>query len=68
MNKNLIKQNYSNYVYPNIRKLGQSVSLCTTEINLYSNCCKIKDLNISQYDCQKEFEMLKNCVITKMRK
>lgn len=69
MNNNLHvrKYNFSQYIYPNVRKLGKSVAQCTSEVTLYTNCCTMKDLNISQYDCQKEYEMLRTCVQNKMK-
>lgn len=72
MNKNFNfmifpKAGFSQYVYPNIRKLGKSVAQCSKEAALYTDCCTMKNLNISQYECQKEFDSLKNCVNKKMK-
>jgi hypothetical protein len=68
MNKHLNKNYFTTSVYPNLRKLGKSVTNCTTEATLYTNCCTTKSLNINQYECQKEYEKLMSCVRINMKK
>lgn len=68
MNKNINKINFTSSVYPNLRKLGKSVTNCSVEATLYSNCCTTKSLNINQYECQKEYEKLMACVRKNMKK
>ena len=66
--KNSHPKNYfTSIVYPNVRRLGKSVKQCTVESTAYANCCTSKSLNINQYDCQKEYEKLMDCVKTKMK-
>ncbi len=55
----------STKVYPGIRKIGKEVTSCNEQVNAYADCCMTKSLNINQFDCEKEFKLLKDCMKAK---
>ncbi len=67
MNKNLPKFYYTNVIHPHLRKIGKSVSQCSAEAAVYTDCCTAKSLNINQYDCKKEFDKLTYCFRNKLK-
>lgn len=67
MHKHIQNKYFTFVIHPNLRKIGKSVSQCTSEAANYSECCTAKSLNINQYDCKKEYEKLINCVKIKFK-
>ena len=44
------------------RVSNKMTSNCKSEMLLYANCCSLKKGDLNQFDCQKEFQMLKQCI------
>ena len=67
MNIYIKSHKFSSAVHPHLRRIGKSVASCSNESSQYSLCCTTRNLNITQYDCNKEFEKLILCVRNKMK-
>ena len=60
---------------PHFRKMGKVISDCSLEVNsyfikssAYAKCFTNKNMNVEQYDCQKEFQILMSCMTKKIKK
>ncbi len=47
---------------PYLNKIASRLTICEKEVNQYGDCIKKKGLGTNQYNCEKEFSLMNNCL------